>query len=210
MFVRGNTAAVTSTVEMQRFDVAFPRDTEPSPGTEGGIALSPDGRIVAMTAWKKGVRRPPPFVLARRHRDENPDPPGVEVGGGLAWGETGIVFGRERSMWIVDGEGGAARRLTTLDAERGEVWHIAPAILPGGRIAPFSTSTSEPGGERIEAVPTSGGPRSVVLERARSPAWSPTGHLLFTRNGVVLAVPFDALTATVTGTPTPIFPSCRQ
>ena len=110
-------------------------------------------------------------------------------------------------MWIVEGEGGEARRLTTLDAARREVTHTGPAILPGGRIVLFSTFTLEPGGERIEAVPTMGGPRSVVLERATSPVWSPTGHLLFTRNGVVLAVPLDAATATVTGTPTPVFPA---
>ena len=95
--------------------------------------MSPDGKIVAMTAWKRGVRT----VFVRRLDSEDtrempgliveasafsPDSTriaffgggvlhsyslmdgevrtltsGVEVGGGLAWGETGLVFGRERA-----------------------------------------------------------------------------------------------------------------
>ena len=77
VFGRGNTA-VTSTLEVQRFDVAFPRDIEPSPATEGGIAVSPDGRIVAMTAWKRGVRTV--FVRRLDSEDTRRDS-GIERGG---------------------------------------------------------------------------------------------------------------------------------
>jgi Tol biopolymer transport system component len=41
--------------------------------------------------------------------------------------------------------------------------------------------------------------RSVVIERAITPVWSPTGHLLFGRDGAVWAVPFDPNSATVRG-----------
>ena len=77
VFGRGNDA-VTSTLEVQRFDVPFPRDIEPSPTTEGGIAVSPDGRIVAMTAWKRGVRTV--FVRRLDSEDTRRDP-GIELRG---------------------------------------------------------------------------------------------------------------------------------
>jgi len=63
--------------------------------------------------------------------------------------------------------------------------------------------TAEPGQERIEAVPLDGGRRSVVIEHAMAPVWSPTGHLLFGRDGAVWAAPFDPGSATVRGAAVP-------
>jgi len=67
--------------------------------------------------------------------------------------------------------------------------------------------TSEAGTERIEAVPQSGGARTVVIEHAFDPVWSPTGHLLFGRDGAVWAVPFDPEGATVGGTAVKVLPA---
>ena len=69
----------------------------------------------------------------------------------------------------------------------------------------FASLTTEAGGERIESVPAAGGPpRDVVVERATTPVWSPTGHLLFARDGAVLAAAFDPTTAQVRGEATPV------
>ena len=97
--------------------------------------------------------------------------------------------------------------LTVLDAARHEVLHDRPLVLPGERLVLFASLTSEPGTERIEAVSIDGGQRSVVIERATTPVWSPTGHLLFARDGAVLAVPFDPGTATVRGAAVPVIRS---
>ena len=83
----------------------------------------------------------------------------------------------------------------------------ARSLLPGGRFVLFSSLTTEPGTERIEAVSIDGGPRSVVVERATTPVWSPTGHLLFARDGAVLATDFDAQTARVRGVAMPVMPA---
>ncbi len=71
----------------------------------------------------------------------------------------------------------------------------------------FGSLTTEPGAERIEAVSIDGGPRSVLVERATTPVWSPTGHLLFARDGAVLAAAFDPRTATLRGAAVPVMPS---
>ena len=230
---------------VQHFEIVFPRYIEPSYSTEGGVSISPDGMVVAVTGWRNGRRT----VFLRRLDGEtvteiprngisgsafSPDSTrvaflvggqlhayaiadgeirtlasNVDVGGGLAWGDTGVVFTRAGALWILPVEGGAARQLTSLDAAREEVAHTSPTFLPGGRTLLFSTFTPYAGAERIEAVPAAGGPRAVVLERATSPVWSPTGHLLFMRDGVVLATAWDATSGTARGTPTPIFAAGR-
>jgi Tol biopolymer transport system component len=94
-----------------------------------------------------------------------------------------------------------------LDEARREVVHDHPAVVPGERLVLFSSLTTEPGAERIEVVSIDTGTRSVIVERATSPVWSPTGHLLFARDGAVLAVAFDPVTAATRGEAVPVIPS---
>jgi Tol biopolymer transport system component len=46
----------------------------------------------------------------------------------------------------------------------------------------------------------------VIVERAVTPIWSPTGHLLFARDGAVLAATFDSAGAILRGSAVPILP----
>ena len=85
--------------------------------------------------------------------------------------------------------------------------HSHPVVLPGERLVLFTCLTSEPGAERIEVVSIDGGARSVIVERATTPMWSPTGHLLFARDSAMLAASFDPHTATLRGAAVPVMPS---
>ena len=125
----------------------------------------------------------------------------------LGWGAGKVLYTREGALWAVPEAGGDEVRLTTLDAGREEVFHTDPIVLPGGQTVLFSCLTTTQGGERIEAVPASGGRRSVVMERASSPVWSPTGHLLFAREGAVWVAPFDLTSLAVRGTAVPVIPA---
>ncbi len=167
----------------------------------GGAAFSPDSAQVAFLAGNRVVS----VALADRQRTLVT--PSADLAGGIAWGEAGIVFARNRALWIAPTGGAAPRALTTLDAARREVLHAGQVVLPGGRFVLFSSLTGEPGTERIEAVSALGGPRSVVVERATTPIWSPTGHLLFARDGAVLATDFDEPNARVRGVATPVLAS---
>ena len=60
---------------------------------------------------------------------------------------------------------------------------------------------------RIEAVDPADGVRRVVVDRAASPIYSPTGHLVFLRDDAILAAPFDASTARVTGDAVTVLPA---
>jgi Tol biopolymer transport system component len=123
------------------------------------------------------------------------------------WISAGVIFARGGALWVVSPEGGTPRALTVLDPARKEVLHSHPIVLPGGRHVLFTCLTNEPGAERIEEVSIGGGARSVVVERATTPTWSPSGHLLFARDGEVLAAPFDPNTATLRGAAVPVMPS---
>ncbi len=132
---------------------------------------------------------------------------GADLLSPVAWASTDIVYARGGALWSAPAQGGASRQLTELDASRHEVLHSDPAVLPGGRVVLFSSLTTEAGTERIEAVSLESRQRSVVIEHASTPVWSPTGHLLFGRDGAVWAVAFDPKKVTVSGTAVPVIPS---
>lgn len=171
--------------------------------TAGGGVFSPDSASVAFVRTNR--------VLTRASLADGQLTPlasgGDFVGGvSLAWGPEHLLFIREGSLWSVRAAGGAARPLTSLDASSGEVLHADPLLLPGGRTVLFSRFTTAQGTERIDAIPLEGGKRSVVIEGATTPIWSPTGHLLFGREGAVWAVPFEPVTAMARGVAVPVIP----
>jgi Tol biopolymer transport system component len=132
---------------------------------------------------------------------------GADLASSLAWVSTDIVYNRGGALWIVPAKGGTPRQFTVLDAARREVLHSDPMTLPGGRVVLFSSLTTDPGTERIEAVSLDGQKRTVVIEHAVTPVWSPTGHLLFGRDGAVWAVPFDETSATTSGAAVLVIPA---
>jgi eukaryotic-like serine/threonine-protein kinase len=236
----GDTPAPVAT----HLEIAYPPNVEPLLVSTGALALSPDGRTVAMIGAKDGVRQLFAHRLDHGEATGVPDTngansvafspdgaslvfvpasglvtrlslsdlqrkvvaSGADLTGTVAWGSAGIVFGRNGALWIVAPEGGSPRALTVLDAGRHEVLHARPEVLPGGRFVLFASLTTEPGTERIEAVSVDGGARSVVVERATTPVYSTSGHLLFERDGAVLAAALDPQTATLRGAAIPVLP----
>src|SRR5215472_12761391 len=95
---------------------------------------------------------------------------GVDVLSPFAWGPGEIVYTRGGALWTVPAKGGGApRQLTVLDPARHEVLHTDAAVFPGTGTVLFTSLTTEPNSERIEAVPLAGGRRSVVIEHAMAP-----------------------------------------
>jgi eukaryotic-like serine/threonine-protein kinase len=170
------------------------------PGWANGAAFSPDSTQIALGT--SGTVTSYSLVDGRRTLVAS----SADATGTLAWGAAGIVFVRGGALWIAHADGGEPRALTTLDAGRHEVLHARPLFVAGGRTVLFASLTAQTGSERIEAVSVDGGPRHVILERAHTPLWSPTGHLLFARDGAVLATEFDEAAMRVRGEPIAILP----
>ncbi len=166
------------------------------PGTTGAntLAFSPDGMAVVFISASSSLMTfqfgdSATRTLAASGND----------GGGLGWGTRGIVYQQQNAIWFVDPNGGAPRQLTALDAARDETVHTSPNWLDD-RVIVFASLTNQAGTERVEAVTLDAEPRrTVIVERARRAAWSPTGHLLFDRDGALLAVPFNLDTLNTTG-----------
>jgi serine/threonine-protein kinase len=178
------------------------REAAPLAGTEGADTpfLSPDGQWVAFLA--EGQIRKVPIDggpvetiagIAAGDRSVSPLVRAKEDLFGASWGEGDvIVFGRYNDgLWRVSARGGTPARLTTLAP--GETAHRLPRVLPGGKAVLFRARGA------LAVAPIEGGAHRVVLEPAGDARYSPTGHLVFVRDAILMAAPFDLRSLSVTG-----------
>jgi serine/threonine-protein kinase len=181
----------------------------PIHGTEGGISpfLSPDDRWVGFWAdgrlKKIGVEGGVPTVLC-----DVPWPFGAD------WGQDNtIVFadGYHSGISRVSAEGGKPETLTTPDAKRSAWSHRLPSWLPNGKAVLFTVMRhgwdAEP---RVGLLRLDTREWQILLPDAADAKYVPTGHLLFLRQGTLMAVRFDLSTYTTTGQPVPLVENVMQ
>jgi Tol biopolymer transport system component len=170
---------------------------------------SPDSRFVAFDGGGKLKRIPisggPPETIC--------DLGGIAVGG--SWNRDGvIIFGTSGgALMRVPAAGGSASPLTTVDPTRGETSHILPSFLPDGRHFIYLRFSSIPENSGIyigslDAKPE-GQSLKLLVATPYGPAYVPSSggdsdHLLFVRDGTLLAQPFDARRLEVTGEAVPL------
>jgi serine/threonine-protein kinase len=166
-------------------------------GTEGGAApfFSPDGKWLGFIAGGKLMKVPAeggrPFALAEQ-----------QGAGGAAWGsDDRIVFAPiySEGLFRVSVEGGEPERLTTPNRAEGELGHWWPQILPGGQVILFTAFRSPVETSRVGVVYPHTGELRVLVEGGIFGRYVPSGHLLYVRGDRLLAAPFDAERAVVTG-----------
>ena len=187
-------------VYFRRLDEPTPLEAPESAGVTW-VTFSPDGRSIAFVSGTGSV-----VTLSLVDQQRRELAAGFDQVTNGTWVAAGVVTTRDGALWLVPVEG-SPRQLTKLDTARREVIHVDPVALPDGRTVLFSCMTGVQGSERIEAVSLESGARRVILERAMGPAWSPTGHLLFSRDGAVLAAPADAATGSIRGPAVTVIPA---
>ena len=109
--------------------------------------------------------------------------------------------------------GGSARELTTLNAERGEVSHRLPHVLPGGDAVLFTVTHNRfPRWDeaQIWLYSRSTGASKLLVDGGADARYVSSGHLLYVREGALLAVPFDLKRLEVTGGPVGVVPDVMQ
>ena len=193
-------------------------DVRPLPGTEIAISTpavppfwSPDSRFIAFQAGdgklkKLDISGGPPQTLC--------DLPGVAVGG--SWNRAGdiIVGNTAGGLLRVRETGGVPSQVTVLDPSRKEEFHLLPTFLPDGRhfvylrISPSAPDASGVHVGTLDAKPDEQSaqrlmPYEVGVAYA-APDDSGSGHLLFLREGTVMAQPFDEKRLTLAGNPEPV------
>uniref|UniRef100_Q01UH4 Serine/threonine protein kinase n=1 Tax=Solibacter usitatus (strain Ellin6076) TaxID=234267 RepID=Q01UH4_SOLUE len=181
------------------------------PGTEGAALLpfwSPDSRVIGFMVQGK--------VKSIEAAGGTPqtlcEVPGQVIGG--SWSRDGVVlFGTpDGGLFRVSQAGGAPTRLTASDDSHGEFGHLRPWFLPDGRhFLYFSRSIKrEVVGIYLATLDDNGKQRKRLVATDQGAAYAPPaagmqyGHLLFLREGTLMALPLDARSFEPAGDPFPV------
>jgi len=179
----------------------------PIAGTEGGINpfLSPDGRWVGF--WADGKLKK--VLIDGGVSATLCDFPQCS---GASWGPGNrIAFSGVDSLSIISAEGGEAESLTSAGPDRESRHHILPFWLPNGKALLFTTMRylwdSRPNLALLDL-----GTREwrTLIPDAADARYIPTGHLLFLRQGTLMAVRFDPGKARLIGRPFPVLDDVMQ
>ena len=172
-------------------------------GTDNAYApfFSPNGQWVG---FLDPVERQLKKVSVRGGQPLTLGDTGVPMGG--TWLEDGtIIFTSQPpgpatstappSLYRVPDSGGTPEQLTTVDLANGELLHAFPEVLPGGEAVLFTTFTGTGPADlsegRVMALSLETGEQRTLVDVGYDARYSPTGHLVFARQGALWAVPFD-------------------
>jgi len=173
---------------------------KPIAGTEGGYFpfFSPDSQWIAY------------FDGARLKKVPlSGGSPSVILGSGAScgsWADNDIIYfcpAFGAGISAVSANGGEPRVVTSVDRDKGELWHGFPEALPGGKALVFVVYTVEKSFDegKIAVVSLPAGEKRILLDGARNVQYLASGHLVFGRDHDVFAVPFDAASLSITGQP---------
>jgi Tol biopolymer transport system component len=175
------------------------------PGTKSATwpFWSPDGRYIAFFADGKmkkiDLAGSPPIAICD-----------AKDGRGGSWGRDGIILftpNPNTGIFSVPAAGGTPQQQTTLDEAHGETTHRWSTFLPDGRHFLYMAGTHDQGvRSEINAVYVAelGKPGSRRLLLGRSNVAYASGHLLYVRDRVLLAQPFDPDRLELSGEPVPL------
>src|SRR5262249_470309 len=112
--------------------------------------------------------------------------------------ENVIVFDGHRGLFRVAAGGGTVSPATVLDQSRHELGHMWPVFLPDGRRFVFMIYSKDPatGGVYLASLGSSERTRMVG---GMSNVGYGAGHLVYYRNGALMAQPFDEKRGRVAG-----------
>ena len=172
----------------------------PLQGTEGNSWLfpfwSPDSRFIAFFSEGKLNKVASTGGLVQTIYD-------AENGYGGTWNRDGVIL--IANKWViyqVPAAGGEPTPVTTLDKTHGEELHRWPQFLPDGRQFVYLSGRTEGGFLYVGSL-DSDRVRRLFPSDSRA-VYTPPGYLLFVRDGNLLAQPFDADDARLTGEAIPI------
>jgi len=184
-------------------------DAQPISGTEGGINpfLSPDGRWVGFWADQKVKKAPIEGGVATVICDA----PSIY---GANWShDNRIVFtgGISSGLSTVSSEGGTPEILTRPDAQREESSHRLPSWLPNSQSVLFTVMRhgwdSMPW---IALLRLETRDWKILIQDAADARYVSTGHLVFLRQGTLMAVRFDLAKLETIGQPVALVENVMQ
>ncbi len=118
------------------------------------------------------------------------------------WSPQGVlIVATETGIDRIAPDGSGRSHVTVVDTERGEYRHSWPEFLPDGRRFLFIVRSKIDGVGGLYVGSLDSPARRRVMPEYSRVAYSRSGHLLFVRNGTLMAQPFDERSAQVSGEP---------
>jgi Tol biopolymer transport system component len=179
-------------------------EIRPIPGTQGAHNpfFSPDGRWVGFftsdSLKKVSVGGGEPLLVLE-------DIPWAACVFASWADDDTIVFAEGGPLQRISASGGtaAAKTLVALDAGDSQAYCRYPQVLPGGKAILYAN------GSRIEAFLPGEGEQRTVLDSATYAQYVMSGHLIFLRDNVLMAAPFDIDRLKRTGPSVPLADDVR-
>lgn len=114
---------------------------------------------------------------------------------GAAWGDDDHIVYSPRvgsGLVRVPASGGTPEPLTTLDSDAGEIIHIMPHMSPGSRVVMYTIATGFDGDHlRLAIKNLDTGEERALADKASRGRFLPTGHVVYSVEGGLMAMPFD-------------------
>ena len=200
-----------TSVWLQAFDSLSARELPGTAGARGSPFWSPDSRTIAFFADGKLQRLDLDAVVPRAVCDL-PSPLSLQTTARGSWSSDGVIlFAAGVRLFRVSANGGAASPVASVDGGQGGP-PLNPTFLPDGRHFIFLTSEIGTAGRRASGEADQAGvwmgslddaPPIRLLDRAERATYAQR-NLLFIRDGVLMAQPFDSVQNRLTGEPQPI------
>ena len=167
------------------------------PGTDGAVSpfFSPDGKSIGFFALSR-------LRTINIESSETKDLAEAQNARGGWWADDGFIYyapGNGEGIRKVHSTGGTPSAVTTLDRSKGEISHRWPQVLPGGKAMLISAWTGPARDNRFVQVVRLDDGRRETVATGDSGRYSPSGHVLFSRLDVLMAVPFDLKRLMTTG-----------
>jgi eukaryotic-like serine/threonine-protein kinase len=186
-------------------------ESQPLPGADVGLqpVFAPDGQ--SLVFWANGALRRIPLVGGVPVLVAEVSPAPLSV----TWTDRGIVFTEfTRGVLHVSPAGGAPTVLMPFKDIDGLTQ--GAHILPDGDTLLFAqagvigspTNFWDAGRITIHSIRT--GERTVLIEGGSNPLYLDTGHIVYSLEGTLMAVPFDLRTREVTGAAVPVVSGVRR
>ena len=177
-----------------------------------GPFFSPDGRWIGFFSGAVGgelkkvsITGGPPVSLGRTRGNS----------GGASWGpDDTIVFATLPSTGIgllrVPAAGGEPTVLTTPDAALGELNHLFPSVLPGGRAILFTITSRGPiENAQVAVLDLTTGQHKTLIRGGSQAEYVEPGYLVYAAAGTLRAVRFDPVRLEVSSDSVPVVESVR-
>jgi serine/threonine protein kinase/Tol biopolymer transport system component len=175
-------------------------DARPLPGTEGARHpfWSPDSRHIAFFAAGGLIKRVPIDGGAVQMLTTS----GLATGTGGTWNRDDVILFSSTSMEIqrISAHGNVAPVPVTVGKETlRSTTHAFPHFLPDGKRFLFLVQSQLPERTGIYVKDLESGEERLVVPASSNVQYVAPGYLLYARDGVLLAQPFDATRAVTTG-----------